>query len=143
MKISVERILRDKNDKQIGVTAVVDGTRIPRLSLSELIANRRSYECENFVLTSQGVRAKSGSLPEGWLLTRAEMDEKYDDKWLAVVDGRYMDNNPMNPCLDGIVIGAFSCQQYMDFRLKHFEDSSIVYERVLPKGVIVMGGVYN
>ncbi len=36
MTIQVERILRGFDDKQIGVTAIIDGVRVPKLQLSDL-----------------------------------------------------------------------------------------------------------
>ncbi len=40
------------------------------------------------------------------------MEDKFPDRWLAIVDGSYKDGTVFSSCLSGVVIAAFTSQEY-------------------------------
>jgi len=106
------------------------------MSLRELSAFlNQGHTADNFVLTSVGVRAKKGKFPVGYLLSEEQMQAKFPDRWLAVVDGVYNRGSILSTCLQGVVIAVFTCGEYVEHYSEYI--GKCVFTRTYPvsKGV--------
>lgn len=138
MTIEVERVLRNVNDKQCGVTAIVDGNRVPKMRLIELCSLlRQGYKASNFVVSGGVVRAKKGNLPVGYLLTQEEMQRRFPDKWLVVKDGVYFVgsnyvSSTLGTCESGVVVAVYDTADYLRHR-DEYENGVYSFERTFPE----------
>jgi len=109
MLIKILRVLKDYNNKQCAVTALIDGERHANIPMKEFIHLVRSQGAvqENFITTGSGVRGKGCCLECKEYLTRDEIWERYPNKAVVIEDGTYVSRDLARTLLKGVVLCVY------------------------------------